>query len=169
MVPCAYLRVYQRTEAFGASERARWDRYLSEGRRAPEQPRFVDRPTARGLGLLVMADDEHAEVLELDGITYVSPRSAQMRVLAAIISFHETEPIDLARRFVPTREARRAERALVRLRRRDPKKVSFVQESPWHAPVRWFVLFDDEERWLGNDQMGRLRLRHRTRVRKAMR
>src|SRR5437870_12538064 len=105
MVPCAYLRVFQRTEAFGANERTIWDLYLREARRAPEQPRFVDRPTARGLGLLVMADDEHAYVLELDGITYVSPRSAQMRVLAAIISFHETETLDLARRYVPTREA----------------------------------------------------------------
>lgn len=118
---------------------------------------------------MAMADDAHADVLRLDGITYVSPRSAGLRVLAATVAFHETEPIELARRFVSTRQARRAERTLARLRRREPDSVSFVQESPWHAPIRWFVLFEDDERWLGNDPSGRLRLRYRTRVRKAMR
>ena len=46
-------------------------------------------------------------------------------------------------------------RELAKLRRRDPRAVAFVHSSPWHVPIRWFVLFDDGERWLGEDEFGR--------------
>ena len=36
-------------------------------------------------------------------------------------------------------------------------------------PIRWFVLFDDAERWLGEDAARPARLRYRTTVRRAMR
>jgi len=44
-----------------------------------------------------------------------------------------------------------------------------VHQSPWHVPIRWFALFDDGERWLGEDEFGRTRLRYRTTARRAMR
>jgi hypothetical protein len=47
--------------------------------------------------------------------------------------------------------------------------VSFCHQSPWHVPIRWFALFADEERWLGDDEHGRLRLRYRTTARRALR
>jgi hypothetical protein len=37
------------------------------------------------------------------------------------------------------------------------------------VPIRWFVLFEDGDRWLGEDEYGRSRLRYRTTVRRAMR
>jgi hypothetical protein len=37
------------------------------------------------------------------------------------------------------------------------------------VPIRWIVLFDDDERRLGEDELGRLRLRYRTSVRRALR
>jgi hypothetical protein len=37
------------------------------------------------------------------------------------------------------------------------------------VPIRWFVLFDDDDRWLGEDELGRTRLRYHTSVRRAMR
>ena len=47
--------------------------------------------------------------------------------------------------------------------------MAFVHQSPWHVPIRWFVLFHDAERWLGEDEYGHTRLRYRTSVRRAMR
>jgi hypothetical protein len=44
-----------------------------------------------------------------------------------------------------------------------------VHESPWHVPIRWFVLFRDQERRLDRGRDGQLRLRYRTTVRRAMR
>src|SRR3990172_5979520 len=92
-----------------------------------------------------------------------------MRVLAAMLAFREAQPMELSDRIVPKREARRAARELRRLRRRSPRAVSFMHESPWHIPIRWFVLFRDEERRLDRDSKGRLRLRYRTTIRRAMR
>ena len=36
-------------------------------------------------------------------------------------------------------------------------------------PIRWFVLFRDEERWLTTDEAGGTHLRYRTTTRRAMR
>ncbi|HYY08674.1 MAG TPA: hypothetical protein VFA25_08735, partial [Actinomycetota bacterium] len=46
---------------------------------------------------------------------------------------------------------------------------SFAHQSPWHVPIRWFVLFTDAERTLAEDEFGRLRLRYRTTARRALR
>ena len=54
----------------------------------------------------------------------------------------------------PRRTRARAARDLARLRRRDPRAVSFCHQSPWHVPIRWFVLFRDEERRLSEDEHG---------------
>src|SRR5205085_8056453 len=61
VVPCAYLRVYQRVDAFPTHQRAAWEKYLDDDRRAPVRPRWVDRQTASGLGLLCLAGDEQAD------------------------------------------------------------------------------------------------------------
>jgi hypothetical protein len=170
VVPSSFLRVFQPLDAFEHAEQAHWERYLLNRARNPlGKPRFADRPTSRGLGLLMPADGEHAEVRVVDGRTYLSPRRTRMRVLAAMLSFRETQPVELWDRFVTKRDARRASRELARMRRRDPSAVAFVHESPWHVPIRWFVLFTDAERWLGEDEWGRTRLRYRTTVRKAIR
>ena len=92
-----------------------------------------------------------------------------LRVLAALLSFSATKPLELSDRFVPKQDAKRAAKELAKLRRRDPAAVAFVHQSPWHVPIRWFVLFDDGERWLGEDEFGRTRLRYRTTARRAMR
>ncbi len=55
------------------------------------------------------------------------------------------------------------------MRRRDPNAIAYCHQSPWHVPIRWFVLIREEERWLGEDEFGRLRLRYRTTTRRAMR
>ena len=169
MVPSAYLRVFQPLDAFDRDEQIRWERYLMELARLPgRSPRYVDRARDR-LGVIVPADGEHAEIRVVDGRTYLSPWRMRMRVLAAAAAFRETRPVELADRFISKKDGRRAARELTRMRRRDPNAVAFCHESPWHVPIRWFVLFHDEERWLGEDEQGRLRLRYRTTARRALR
>lgn len=169
MVPSASLRVFQPLDAFDRDEQARWERYLVDRVRVPGRPaRYVDR-AHDGLGVIVPADGEHAEVRVVDGRTYLSPWRMRMRILAAAVAFRDTRPIELADRFLSKKDGRRAARELNRLRRRDPHAVAFCHESSWHVPIRWLLLFEDAERWLGEDEYGRLRLRYRTTVRRALR
>jgi hypothetical protein len=51
-------------------------------------------------------------------------------------------------------EARRAARELARMRRRGSAAVPFILQSPWHVPIRWFVLFADDERLLLEEDDG---------------
>jgi hypothetical protein len=170
MVPSAYLRVYQPLEAFERDEQLHWERHLITRAAAPVPgDRYVDRPTVGALGMLAPASQEQAEVMVIDGRTFLSPWRMRMRVLAAMLSLRETRPIELWDQFVPKKDGKRAARDLAKLRRRDPSAVAFCHQSPWHVPIRWFVLFREEERWMGEDEHGRLRLRYRTSTRRAMR
>lgn len=169
MVPSAYLRVFQPLDAFEGEEQLRWERYLVSNRWVPGSPRRYRDHAKGGLGLIAPADGDHAEVRVVDGRTYVSPWRMRMRVLAAGLAFRETRPIELSERFLSKKDAKRVARELRRLRRRDPLAVAFCHQSPWHVPIRWFALFADEERWLGEDEHGQLRLRYRTTARKALR
>jgi len=169
MVPSAYLRVFQPLDAFEGEEQLRWERYLVSNRWMPGSPRRYRDHAKGGLGLIAPADGDHAEVRVVDGRTYVSPWRMRMRVLAAGLAFRETRPIELSERFLSKKDAKRVARELRRLRRRDPLAVAFCHQSPWHVPIRWFALFADEERWLGEDEHGQMRLRYRTTARKALR
>ena len=170
MVPSAYLRVFQSLERFERDEQLHWERYLVQrAARALGRPRYADRVTGEGFGLLAPAGREEAEVRVIDGRTFLSPQRLRLRILETIVESAGSEPADLWDRIVPKKEARRAQRQLSRHRRRDPHARSFVYQSPWHVPIRWFALFRDDERRLGEDELGRLRLRYRTTTRRAMR
>ena len=170
MVPSAYLRVFQPLDAFERDEQVQWERYLVQrAAMRSERPRYADRPTGDGVGMLAPADPEQAEVRVLEGRTYVSPQRLRLRVLASIVAFREAQQMDLWDVIVPKREARRARRELARHRRRVADPLVFVHQSPWHVPIRWFLLFKDEERRIVEDEGGRLRLRYRTSTRRAMR
>jgi hypothetical protein len=169
MVPSAILRVFQPLDGFERVEQLHWERYLLHGRRPHGLPRFAERETGAGVGLLAPSEGEHAEVLVVDGVTYLSPDRMRLRVLEAVAAFREDEPFETWDRFVSKKTARTARRQLARHRRRDPQAVTFVQQSPWHVPIRWFALFREGERDLREDEGGRLRLRYRTTARRAMR
>jgi hypothetical protein len=169
MLPSAYLRVLQPLDGFERSEQLYWERWLVTGRPATVRARYADRVTGEGVGLLAPAGPEVADVRVFEGRTYVAPHRMRLRVLETIASFRDEQPIELWDAFVPKREARRARRQLGRLRRRDPLSEPFVQQSAWHVPLRWFVLFRPEERTIADDDAGHLRLRYRTPARRAMR
>lgn len=118
------------------------------------------------MGLLEAAG-ERTEVRFESGRWYACPSRNRLRVLAAMLSLRETVPAEVADALVPEIEARRAARELARIRRRDPRAVPTMLESPWHVPVRWFVLFQDEERLLAERDGGRYSLSYWTSLPKA--
>ena len=121
--------------------------------------------------MLAPADGEHAEIRVIDGRTFVSPWRMRLRVLAAMLSFREAEPMELWDQFVPKQDAPpRGARPSASSAVATRSAVSFCHQSPWHVPIRWFVLFGDEERWLGEDESGRDRgCATAPRTRRAMR
>jgi hypothetical protein len=169
MVPSAYLRVFQPLDGFERQEQLHWERWLVTGRGRRGRARFADRPTETGVGLLAPGGPEAAEVRVFDGRTYLAPHRMRLRVLRSIAEAPEEPMTDLWPMVVPKREARRARRELGRLHRRDPHAETFVKQSAWHVPLRWFVLFRPEERSIADDEFGRLRLRYRTSMRRSMR
>ena len=170
VVPTASLRVYQPVEAFERDEQLHWERYLVEGNRAPTfRPRYADRPGSGALGMISPADGEHAEIRVIDGRTYVSPWRVRLRVLTAIAGFAESSGLELAEQYISKKDRKRAQRELRRFRRRDPDALPFSHVAAWHVPIRWFVLFRDEDRSLEEDRYGRVRLRYGTTIRRAMR
>jgi hypothetical protein len=172
LIPCAYLRVFQPLHAFGAKERAHWERYIvSGGHVEPSRPIYRERSTAPEgrVGLLASAAGEHADVILLAGVYHVCPWRTRLRELASLLSLRESTAPEVAEAFVPEAEARRAARELAKLRRRDPSSVPFLLQSPWHVPIRWFVLVGEEERELVEREDGRYRLTYRTDVQTARR
>ena len=169
MVPSAYLRVFQPLDGFERGEQLHWEGYLLDPGARPATPAYLDRATGEGIGLLAPADGEHAEIRVVDGRTYLAPDRMRLRVLAAMLSIPEADDLELADRFVPKKVARHARRQLAKHRRRDPDAVAFVHQSPWHVPIRWFVLFRDDERRIADDPRGVTRLRYATTTRRAMR
>lgn len=150
MVGSAYLRVFQSFDALPEAERHRVERAMVHGHDPVARPhvyRHLGRAGER-LGLLEAAG-ERTEVRHEAGRWYACPSRNRLRVLAAMLSLRETTPAEVADALVPEIEARRAARELARIRKRDPRAVPTMLESPWHVPVRWFVLFEDEERRLG--------------------
>jgi hypothetical protein len=169
MVPSAYLRVFQPLDGFERDEQLHWERWLMTRQAVPGTPRFADRPTSPGLGLLAPAGPEVADVRVFDGRTYLAPHRMRLRVLEIVAGHPDEQSFELWDSVVPKREARKARRQLGKLRRRDPLAVPFVQQCAWHVPLRWFTMFKPEERTIADDEFGRLRLRYRSAARRAMR
>jgi len=155
MVGSAYLRVFQLLDALPEPERRRVERAMVHGRDPAAHShvyRHLGRP--RGTMGLLEVTGERTEVRFESGRWYACPSRNRLRVLAAMLSLRETVPAEVADALVPEIEARRAARELARIRRKDPRAVPTMLESPWHVPVRWFVLFQDQERLLAEREEG---------------
>jgi hypothetical protein len=169
MVPSAELRVFQPLEGFPPDEQAHWERYiLAGGRVRTPRPVYRQLVTPDRVGVLSPAEGEGALVRLVDGTYYICPFRTRMRVLAGLLAFKEAKPFDGSEAFVPATEAKRASKELGRMRRRKPNAVASIMQSPWHVPVRWFVLFEDEERRIV-ERDGRHQLSYVTTLRRAMR
>lgn len=172
MIPCAYLRVFRPLESYPEPERAWWERYIVSGGHRPSRPPvYRERPVTEGsrVGLLTSAEGEYADVRFVRGQHYVCPWRTRLRILSSIVSMRESASAEVAETFIPEAEARRAARELARLKRREPGAVPSMLQSPWHVPVRWFVLVDDPERRLVERDDGRYRLSYWTPIADARR
>jgi hypothetical protein len=176
VIPCAYLRVFRPLETYTEEERLRWERYILSGG-APPSPRPIYRDEATQMqghvGLLASEEGDYAEIRLVDGSYYICPWRTKLRILAGILSLRgslrESAPPEMIDAFVPEAEARRAARELARLKRRDPSVGPAMLQSPWHVPVRWFILVGEEERRLIETRPGEFRLFYWTPIGKAKR
>ena len=168
MVPSAELRVYQPLEAFPPHEQAHWERHIVDGHLWLGPARYQQEVTDAGGGILVPTGEDGAYVKVVDGRYFVCPWRTTLRILAGMLSFREASGFDDPSVFVTKASARRAAKDLHRLRRREPWQVATIMHSPWHVPVRWFVLFEDDERRLQETEHHH-RLSYLTMTRKAMR
>ena len=174
MIPCAYLRVFRPLDTYTDEERVRWERYILAGGAPPSmRPIYRDEATVMHghVGLLSSEEGDYADIRLVDGRYYVCPWRTRLRILAGILSLRgslrESAPPEMVDAFVPESEARRAARELARLKRRDPSVGPSMLQSPWHVPVRWFILVGEEERRLIETVPGEFRLFYWTPIGKA--
>ncbi|MCX4549335.1 hypothetical protein OG204_20305 [Streptomyces sp. NBC_01387] len=145
----SYLRVYEPLAAFPESERGHWARYA----------RRTDLPTAqdelrRSLADLVptppvavpVHESAEAFVAELDGVVCVCPWRTRLRGWQALEALEEQYPAPVLDVVLPPVVRRQAAADYERWQERNPDARPWIRTTVWHVPVRWFTLFDDEER-----------------------
>lgn len=172
MFPSAYLRVFRPVDSFGDEERARWERYILAGGPPSARGRVYRDESGgrtRPVGLLAPAEGEHADVRFEDGSYHVCPWRTRLRILTGIVSLRDSAPPEMVDVLLPEAELRRAARELARIKRREPALAPSILQSPWHVPVRWFVLVDDDERRLEPSREGGYRVRYWTAIGTARR
>ncbi len=139
----ASLRVYEPLAAFEGAERAHWEAYVAE-RVSPPDERLASVEAAVRRALPDPGD--HAHVLEIDGVTLVSPWRTALRAQEALLDFCAELPDLVSDAFVPPSLLERAEVELDRWRAERGHTITHVRTSPWCIPPRWFALVDPEER-----------------------
>ncbi|MEU5718628.1 hypothetical protein AB0G71_23205 [Streptomyces sp. NPDC020403] len=169
VVPYAsYLRVYEPLAAFPEPERAHWTRYA----------RRTDLPTAqdelrRSLADLVptppvgvpVHESGDAFVADVDGVVCVCPWRTRMRGWMALDELGGLFPATVLDAVLPPVVRGQAVADYERWAERNPDARPWIRTTVWHVPVRWFVLFGDEEReYVAGDAGGGVRplLRYRT-------
>jgi hypothetical protein len=147
------LRVYEPLAAFSGAEQERWRRYAADGS-APERRTgaLLERSAVTraliALRLPAAGEVDHAYVAAVDGVTVVCPWALRERMAEAAMGTVEGVSPVVAEALVPPALRAEAE-ALVARRRSDGEEPRYhVQSAAWGVPVRWFALFDDEERTL---------------------
>jgi hypothetical protein len=159
MIRTAYLRIYQPLAAFSDEDRKRLD--------PSEDPAASESSAARrwlihsSLPDQAFASTEGAFVREIDGVTLICPWRTRLRMLAGMLAFRSSVPDEVADVFVPEEQARLAADELAALGSDRPEVRSHILHANWHVPLRWFSLFNDDERILTEDKDG-LRIRYET-------
>ena len=156
----AYLRVYEPLAAFDGDERRYWEQYVADGRAVDRETgvaaerlsalRVVSTVPVRALPDL----GDEAFVLDVDGVTLVCPWRTRLRSLLALDGFRAELPDEVLEAFVPRTLLDAVDDELDRLRADDADLRAHVLSSPWHVPLRWFVLVDPSEREVSLGQDG---------------
>lgn len=145
----AYLRVYEPLAAFPEPERSYWARYAKRG----ATPTAVDEQRRALADLLPtppvpvpVHESGDAFVAVVDDVTCVCPWRTRLRGWQALASLEELLPASVLDAALPPVVRRQATCDYERWRERNPDARPWIRASTWHVPVRWFVLFDDDER-----------------------
>ncbi|MEZ0067843.1 hypothetical protein ABIA32_003859 [Streptacidiphilus sp. MAP12-20] len=145
----AYLRVYEPLVAFAEPERSYWQGYAAQRPR----PGAVDEHRGRladliGTPPLAVPEQESRDafVHEADGVLYLCPWRTRLRSWLALAELTEELPLPLLDAVVPPVVRAQAESDWDRWRAQHPDGRPWILTSTWNIPVRWFLLFGDEER-----------------------
>ncbi|MFF4653212.1 hypothetical protein [Streptomyces sp. NPDC001380] len=153
----AYLRVYEPLAAFPEPERAHWQAFAAE-RRAdaapPGTPPSALHERRRSLAELVTVTPKALPEREsggallrvVDGVTYVCPSRIRLRSWLALEELKQELPAPLLDAVLPPAVREQAEADWERWRGEHPDTRPWILTRTWHVPVRWFLLFSDEER-----------------------
>ncbi|MEW2123001.1 hypothetical protein ACFWH1_24030 [Streptomyces sp. NPDC127037] len=150
LVPYAsYLRVYEPLVAFPEDERAHWSRYAARDLIPTAQDELrrsladlVATPPA-GVPAHESAD---AFVAELDGVVCVCPWRTRLRGWLALDGLADLFPGPVLDAVLPPVVRGQALADHERWAERNPDARPWIRTAVWQVPVRWFVLFADEER-----------------------
>ncbi|PJE96936.1 hypothetical protein CUT44_15385 [Streptomyces carminius] len=160
VVPYAsYLRVYEPLAAFPEPERSHWARYA----RREHLPGAQDELRRSLAGLVPVPpvvvpvrESADAFVAEADGVLCVCPWRTRLRGWLALGRLGGELPPPVLDTAVPPVVRREAAADYERWRERNPDARPWIRSAAWHVPIRWFVLFADEEREYGKGEGGGL-------------
>uniref|UniRef100_A0AAU3GXJ5 DUF8083 domain-containing protein n=1 Tax=Streptomyces sp. NBC_01401 TaxID=2903854 RepID=A0AAU3GXJ5_9ACTN len=165
LIPYAsYLRVYEPLAAFREPERSHWTRYAQRAKLPTAQDEL-----RRSLADLVptppvavpVHESGDAFIALVDGVVCVCPWRTRMRGWMAMSELGGLFPATVLDAVLPPVVRGQAEADYERWAERNPDARPWIRTTVWHVPVRWFVLFDDEEREYVSGAGDRL-LRYRT-------
>ncbi|QLH23170.1 hypothetical protein [Streptomyces sp. Rer75] len=160
----AYLRVYEPLAAFPEPERTHWATYAKRD----DLPGAQDELRRSLADLLPVPpvpvpvhESADAFVAVVDGVTCVCPWRTRLRGWLALEELPERLPGPLLDAALPPVVRRQAASDYEQWLERNPDARPWIRSATWHVPVRWFVLFADEEREYTKGDEG-LILRYRT-------
>jgi hypothetical protein len=152
----AELRVYEPLTAFDVEERRTWQAYAQD----PSVPsvREIAR-REREVGLVAAAArrprvprpgeaGEHAAVLRGESGLLICPLRTELRTWEAAVAARAELHGQLGPLVLPADEVDYAASEQQKWLAANPTRRAHVQQNRWAVPVRWFVLFDREERRL---------------------
>lgn len=119
-------------------------------------------------GLSAESARDDAFVIDRDGTRYVCPRNPRLRMLEGLLAFRHAYGDTLTSALVPEEVADRAADELDRIHDRFPGVKSHILTSPFAIPLRWFSVFDPDERTVA-DANGSMTVRYRTELAEGLR
>ncbi|MET9472032.1 hypothetical protein ACFYWN_36520 [Streptomyces sp. NPDC002917] len=150
LVPYAsYLRVYEPLAAFPEPERTHWARYAGRARIPTAQDELrrslADLVATPPVGVPVHESGD-AFVAEVNGVVCVCPWRTRLRGWLALGELAEMFPAPVLDAVLPPVVRGQAVADHERWAERNPDARPWIRTAVWQVPVRWFVLFADEER-----------------------
>ncbi|WP_103532026.1 hypothetical protein [Streptomyces sp. SM11] len=145
----SYLRVYEPLAAFAEPERSHWARYARRGDLPTAQDELrrslADLASTPPVGVPVHESGD-AFVAELDGVVCVCPWRTRLRGWLALEELGGMFPANVLDVLLPAVVRGQAAADHERWQRLHPDARPWIRTTVWQVPVRWFVLFRDEER-----------------------